>query len=32
MKMSAGMLVVLSGLALANADATNPIAKVLEII
>merc|ERR1719446_419284 len=30
--MSAGMLVLLAGLALANADATNPISKVLEMI
>jgi hypothetical protein len=32
MKMSAGMLVLFAGLALTNAEATNPIAKVLEMI
>merc|ERR1719333_415206 len=32
MKMSASIVLVLAGLALANADATNPIAKVLEMI
>merc|ERR1719333_1121070 len=32
MKMSAAVLIVLAGLSLPNADATNPIAKVLEMI
>merc|ERR1719333_1338576 len=32
MKMSASIVLVLAGLALANADATNPIQKVLEMI
>merc|ERR1719333_96704 len=32
MKMSASIVLVLAGLSLANADATNPISKVLEMI